>query len=62
MSLRTLPKTLFARKEKDGDETYFIAGPSLEDAVESEGVTMVGVYRLESVQSYRWVTERVKEG
>ena len=55
-----LPKTIFVRKEKDGDEEYLIAQESLDDAVEEAGVTLVGLYHLESVSHFRKVSQEVK--
>lgn len=57
---KELPKTVFIKREKDGDEHYLCIYEEEEDAVEDDGeVTEVGVYELARVKRMRKVAQEV---
>ena len=56
-----LPKTLFAYREVDGDDTYFVAGETRAELSDNE-VRTVGTYKLvetgEQVQKPKYTRKR----
>ena len=50
--MKVLPKSLFVREGKDGDETYYLAYTFPQDAIEDDGPTLVGTYELVEEQRF----------
>ena len=56
-----LPKVLYARMEKDGEDAYVVAHEKLFDCVEDDGdKTVVGTYWLKETHSYTKVVSTVE--
>lgn len=52
---KSLPKTIYIRKEIDGDQTYFVAGETAKEHGELTEKIIVGEYKL--VQTLEVSTE-----
>lgn len=58
--MKQLPKTVYVKREKDGDMSYFIADENLEALVnDGEEITTIGEYKLVEKKFARRVVELV---
>jgi len=44
--VKKLPKTLFVKREEDGDTHYFVADEEINSLVDMSGKVWVGTYKL----------------
>jgi hypothetical protein len=51
----TFPEILYARRDVDGNDSYFFADKDAKNLVEDDGPTEIAVYRRLRVVSYRKV-------
>jgi len=59
MAAPKFPKVLYVRQEYDGDDTYFYAYATLDEAVEDGGSTRVATYALQGERTYAKVVSEV---
>jgi hypothetical protein len=51
------PKTLYVKRDVDGDDTYFIANEDTSCHAEVNEVVTIGVYKLRTeLELYAWTT------
>lgn len=53
--MKSLPKTLYVRRDTDGDETFLVAEETLRDQSDLEEKRIVGEYKL--VQTFEVTAE-----